>query len=362
MLETYPIVYYVSSHGYGHGVRSCDIIRALHEIRPDLPICIVTCLPDSFLINRLGPGPRVFRSAAFDLGMVQKDSIRVDVPATLREIEVIYGRRDVLVDEEAAFLRAHRVRAVVADIPAMPLEAAARVGCHRIAVGNFGWNWIYSAFVREDRRWEPIVQAIEQGYRQAEILLRLPFSEGMSIFPNVEDIGVVASPGRNRRSEIAALTSAKEDLPWVLISFTSLEWNDEALDRVQRCKGYEFFTVLPLSWRRNNIHPIDRERIPFADVLSSVDAVVSKPGFGVISDCVVNGKPLIYADREDFLEYEVLLDAIRKYLRHVHIPAQHLYHGDLDEALKGLSRTAQPPQVPRFGGAAMAARRILDFL
>jgi len=362
MPENYPIAYYISSHGYGHGVRSCDIIRALHEIRPDLRICIVTCLPDTFLRNRLGPGPYSFRSASFDVGMVQSDSIRVDVPATLLQIEAIYGHRKELVTGEEAFLRMHGVRAILVDIPAIPLEAAARAGCRRIAVGNFGWNWIYSAFVGGERRWEPIIQAIEEGYRRSEILLRLPFSEAMSVFPNVEQIGVVASPGRIRRSEIAALTGAREDLPWVLISFTSLQWNDEALDRVEQCSGYEFFTVLPLSWRRAKIHPIDRERVPFTDVIASVDAVVSKPGFGVISECVVNRKPLVYADREDFLEYGVLLEAIRKYLRHVHIPAECLYRGDLAEALKRLESATQPTQSPPLGGARQAARRILEFM
>ena len=37
-----PLIYYVSTHGYGHGVRSADIIRALNRLRPELPIVVVS--------------------------------------------------------------------------------------------------------------------------------------------------------------------------------------------------------------------------------------------------------------------------------------------------------------------------------
>ncbi len=362
MAEAKSIAYYISAHGYGHGVRSCDVIRALNEMRPDLRIYAVTTMPESFLRNRLHSGSNTFRRAAFDLGMVQSDSIRVDVPATLREILKIYDRRCELIEQEVAFLERHDIAAIVVDIPSIPLEAAARAGRPRLAVGNFGWNWIYSEFVPLDRRWKEIVGAIEEGYRQADLLLRLPFSESMEVFPRIENLPVLASPGRNRRSEIAKMTGARERNPWILVSFTSLAWDDYALSSVEHCKEYEFFTVLPLAWERSNIFPIDRERVPFSDVMASVDAVLSKPGYGVISECIVNGKPLVYADRENFLEYHVLEDAIKRYLRNVHIPSELLYRGDLSGALNALKQAPDPSERPEVGGATVAARRILDFL
>jgi hypothetical protein len=50
----------------------------------------------------------------------------------------------------------------------------------------------------------------------------------------------------------------------------------------------------------------------------------------------VNLKPLIYADRGDFLEYAILEDAIRKYMKHLHIPAAQLYAGELRLSPKAL--------------------------
>ena len=80
----------------------------------------------------------------------------------------------------------------------------------------------------------------------------------------------------------------------------------------------------------------------FADILASMDAVISKPGFGILSDCIANRKPLIYADRSDFREYPILVDAIRKYIKHVHIPAAELYRGNLEESLACIWESPEP--------------------
>ncbi len=358
----HAVAYYVTAHGYGHGVRSCDIIRALNDLYPNVLVVIVSDLPDAFFRNRLGRGPFVVRRGAFDTGMVQLDSIRVDVGESLKKALDLQERRDDLVRQEIGFLRAEGIGLVVADIPGIPLVSAARLGLPCVAVGNFSWDWIYSDFLAGDGRWEPVVRAFEEQYGMADLLLRLPFSPEMKAFPHIEDVPVVASPGRCRRREIAALTAANPGRRWVLLSFTTLEWNDEALDNVERLDRYEFFTVLPLEWRRHNIHSIDREVIRFGDIVASMDCVVTKPGFGILSDCLVNGKPVIYADRSDFREYGILEAAIRRYFRHRHIPVRKLYRGELGEAIEDLWHQPDPPAKAEAGGAPVAARRIRGFL
>jgi hypothetical protein len=354
------LAYYISAHGYGHGVRSADIIRAFADRCPDVPIVVVSDLPQAFLLNRLAGARVIYRPGSFDLGMVQVDSIQVDVDATLARVSALCGRWDALVGEEARFLEANQVGLVVADIPAIPLAAAASAGLPRLAVGNFGWDWIYEAYRARNPSWAPVIAAFERGYSCADLLLRLPFHEEMTAFPKIQDIPLVGGPGRERREEMAALTGSDSQKTWVLLSFTTLAWDNEALAAVEKTAGCEFFTVLPLAWDVRNIHAVDRERMPFRDILASVDAVISKPGYGILADCIVNRKPLIFAERSDFSEYAILEDGIRRYLRNVHIPAAMLYSGNL---LSGLDRLREAPE-PRFsmpcGGEVVAARRIAE--
>ena len=356
------VAYYISAHGYGHGVRSCDVIRALNELRPDVSVVMVTDLPAAFLKNRLPSPLNVIRPGAFDVGLVQLDSIRVDLDATLQRAEALYARREELIRGEMAFLGERGISMVVADIPAIPLEAASRFGVPGMAIGNFAWDWVYEDFVERDRRWGPIVQHMREGYGTADLLLRLPFCEPMSAFRRVEDIPLLASPGRNRRDDLVRLTGCSAAKKWVLLSFTTLEMSDAALANIEQLSDFEFFTVRPLEWRRRNIHAVDRDTIPFSDVLASVDVVVSKPGFGLISECVVNGKPLIYADRADFREYPVLVRAVRRYLKSVFLPAEQLYRGELGPVLEALDRRPAPQDTIPAGGAVIAAQRIARFL
>jgi hypothetical protein len=353
-----PLVYYITAHGYGHGVRACDVLRAFGRLYPAQPTVIVSDLPLAFLRNRLGPMADSVRPGSFDIGMVQLDSIRVDLEASLKRLLELYARRRELVLQESEFLRECGAAGVVVDIPALPLEAANALGLPSVAVANFGWNWIYREFSEQDPRWLEPVEAIEAGYAKADLLLRLPFGEAMQVFRLVQDVPLLASPGRNRRQEISALTGARIDRPWTLLSFTSLSWSDSALERVEALHDREFFTVLPLEWRRSNIHPIDREDVPFWDVLASVDCVVSKPGFGIVSDCAVNSKPLVYAERQNFREFGLLEQGIRRYLRHVHIPADELYGGNLGPWLEQAANAPEPREKLPSGGDLIAARWI----
>jgi hypothetical protein len=355
------IAYYISAHGYGHGVRSCDVIRAVNHLYPGLTFHIVSALPAPFWANRLDLTNNLLHSRSFDVGMVQIDSVRVDVDASLTRVEDLLSQRSTRVAEESAFLKEKRISLVIADIPAVPIEAAALQGIPRMAIANFGWDWIYSEFIARNQRWEPVVEMFREQYAKTDLLLRLPFHESMSAFPKIEDLPLVASPGVSRRSEISRLAGCDSQKKWVLLSFTTLDWNDEALDRVENIDECEFFTVRPLAWERKNLYPLSRDQVSFPDVVASVDAVISKPGFGILSDCIVNRKPLIYADRSDFLEYPILETAIQKHLKHIHIPAGQLYDGNLRESLERLWDRPAPADSCAMGGAEIAARRIAQF-
>ncbi len=72
------IAYYVSAHGYGHGVRSCDVIKAINRLYSRISITVVSNLPVSFFENRLESGTNLYCGGSFDVGMVQLDSIRAE--------------------------------------------------------------------------------------------------------------------------------------------------------------------------------------------------------------------------------------------------------------------------------------------
>jgi L-arabinokinase len=252
---------------------------------------------------------------------VQKDSVRSDLFQTLEKLEALYAREEELIAQEQRFLEKNGVERVVADIPAIPLAAAQRAGIHNIAIGNFSWDWIYEAYVPDNPRWAFFVEKFRAVYEKTGLLLRLPFAPPMEQFPRRKDIPLLAAPGVARRGEIRNLKfetgnrlrpPPQADKTWVLLSFTSLDLNFQALENIRAHTDYEFFCVQPLEFPGSCIHAIDRRQICFADILASCDVIISKPGFGLVSECIVNRKPLIYSDRGDFAEYPYLVEGIEK--------------------------------------------------
>jgi len=206
-----------------------------------------------------------------------------------------------------------------------------------------------------------VVEQFAAAYAAADLLLRLPFAPDMEVFPRRVDVGLLAAPGRARREELAAWSGARPDAVWALPAFTSLALASGALDRIAaESPDHEFFTLAPLDWRRRNIHTLDPARIAFSDLLASVDVVLSKPGYGLVSDCVANRKPLIHAVRENFAESEILVRDIRRYLRQTAISADDLYAGRWRSALDAIARAPSPPERLPGDGARQAADRILS--
>jgi L-arabinokinase len=352
------IAYYITAHGYGHGARASDILNALHTAAPETPIIVKTDLPEAFMHSRI-PASIELRSGAFDVGLIQKDSIRVDLDASLAALEQLYARETELIQQEIEFLRAENVGVVVADVPAIPLAAAQQLGLPNIATSNFGWDWIYADFIAENPRWVFFVEKFRTVYQQTDLLLRQPFSEPMEAFPRKIDLSLLAKPGINRRALVAEVSGADLEKKWVLLSFTSLLLEPSALEALAALSDYEFFAVEPLEWPGSTVHTIARSTVCFADVMASVDVVVTKPGFGIVSESIANGKPIIYSDRAHFREYPVLVDCIQRYCRQAFVSNQELYAGHLGRALKAIESAPPPREQIEPGGAELAAQQIL---
>src|SRR5262245_9530556 len=110
------LVFYISGHGLGHAARDIEVINTLLRTRPDMHIVVRTSAPrpffDTFVRGRIDLQP-----AIVDTGVVQIDSIRLDIADTVRRAEEFYDGFPERVAAEAALLRTIGASVVVADIP-----------------------------------------------------------------------------------------------------------------------------------------------------------------------------------------------------------------------------------------------------
>ena len=92
------------------------------------------------------------------------------------------------------------------------------------------------------------------------------------------------------------------------------------------------------------------------------DAIITKPGYGIVADVLAHQSPVLYTDRGEFPEYPRLVEALRDYATAEFIPQEELLAGDLTSHLERLlSKTPNWPDV-ELNGAAIAAEKIITLL
>jgi hypothetical protein len=364
-----PVVYYVSGHGFGHASRSIEVVNALLAARADLPVCIRTSAP-RWLFDLTVRGPFTYEPLDTDPGVVQHDSLSLDAAETVRRATAYARDLPALAAAEAARLRQLEPGFVVADIPPLGLEAARLAGVPAVAIGNFTWDWIFRAYPGGGHA----AEVLGEIYRRAGRALRLPLSGGFETFPEVTDLPFIA----RRATAAPADTRARLGLPpgrLALVSFGGYGVSGIDLAALSRTTGWTLLVSASVPFGpdqaplaqvavRGALHPLDEPAmyamgLRYEDVVAAVDVVVTKPGYGIISECLANDTALLYTDRGHFIEYDVLVREMPRYVRCAYLPQGDLLRGDWQRALDDLIALPPAPERPPVDGAAVAAGWVL---
>jgi hypothetical protein len=347
------LVAYVSGHGFGHATRTAEVLRAVRNLAPDLPLTVVSAAPE-WLFRAAVPGPLSFRSATLDVGVVQSDALTMDEAATAarwRQWSDAYPRR---LDEEAGWLRRAGARVVLGDVPPLAFDAAAEAGVPSVALANFSWDWIYRHL---GRAWPDLRRAAAhsaRAYARCGLLLELPFGGHLGAFPRREAVPFVARRSRVPGEETRRRLGLAADRPAVLLSFGGLGLGRFDAAALSDLEGYAVLGPQGLSPEVLAGHGLRYE-----DVVAAADVVVSKPGYGIVTDAIAGRTRLVYTDRGDFPEYAVLVEQMPRYLPVAYVSNQDLRAGRLRAALAEVAAAPFPP-APDLGGAEAAARRLLS--
>jgi hypothetical protein len=102
--------------------------------------------------------------------------------------------------------------------------------------------------------------------------------------------------------------------------------------------------------------------VRYEDLVAASDAVMTKPGYGIVSDCIANGTPIVYTSRGRFAEYPCLVAGIEAHLPNAFISNDDLRAGRWLPALERvLAQQRRQPDVDT-SGASVAAGLLLSLL
>ncbi len=344
---------YVTGHGFGHLTRLCEVLTEVRALAPRLPITLTGLVPEALARRALGE-PLVLRPVACDAGLRQLDALRIDEPGSAEAACAFDAGWEARVAEEVAFLRRSGARGVLADVPALPFAAAARAGLPALGLGNFSWDWIYRHLAaRQPALLGPAARA-RAAYQQATLLLELPFAGDLSAFPVRVPVGLVARrPGVGQGEARRRL--GLDGRPAVLVSFGGVGLPALRREALAEDQGLAWLLPEDLAAERLSALGLD-----YPDVVGAADVVVTKPGYGIVSDCVGAGTRMVYTERGDFPEYPVMVAELPRWLAAVHASNGEVLAGRLAGPVRRALALPQPTPPGPLDGAARAAALVLQ--
>lgn len=365
------IVFYVSGHGFGHASRVIEVINAIGPMAPHARLIVRTSVA-RWLCDATLRTPADLHHVVTDTGIVQRDSLRLDAEATAREAAEFYRTFVDRASSEAAFLRECGATLVVGDLPPLAFEAAHRAGVPSVALGNFTWDWIYAAYPAFADLAPAVVSVIRQAYGHAALALRLPMWGGFDGWRSpIVDLPFVARHSHRESGEVRTLLGVESERRLVLASFGGLGIAGLDLAPLARLDGYAVLTTgraaefpggIPDGVLVIDDQDVYRRGLRYEDIVRAADIVVSKPGYGIIAECIANDTALLYTSRGHFVEYDVLVAAMPRFLRCRHIDHGDLFAGRWAPHLDALFASPDPSETPRTDGAQIAAGHIVSCL
>lgn len=348
------ICYFITSHGLGHCVRSLTIINRLP---PEIPVTICTDASQTFLEQEL-KRPAQIRSCSFDCGTIQPDGFTVDAQTTAQTYAQIHRRNQTILAEEVAFARSNGVRVIATDVASFPLRIANELQIPGVVIGNFTWACIYEEHLAAMNGYGWLLQEMKREYGLASHCLKMAFSTPMESAPNHESVGLVCRRGKNARSDLAEIYPLDPAKRWVLLYVGQwpTEFNWQAL---QAIAGTQFLVLGNTAPEDAPVVRIDPKRVAGQDVAASCDAVVAKPGYGIASDCVAAGTPLLYTHREGFAEFPALDAGLQQWGKAIRLLPEVFFSGQLAEPLEEAYRLEEAAPFD-LDGAHRVGQRLVE--
>jgi hypothetical protein len=336
----------ISSHGLGHLAITAPVLNALAKISPDLRLTVRSGIPPAKLRQRIHVAFELIEASS-DFGYVMIDATRIDLAASALAYRQAHQNWPLRVAEECRFLSRLQPDLVLTNVSYLPLAGAAQASIPAFSLCSLNWADLFAHFLG-DQIWAAKIHAeMLAAYRSAHGFLRVTPGMAMPDLGNVKNVGPIAAIGQQHdlglgenQAVLVAMGGIAHRLP---------------VENWPRLPGIRW--LVPEDWRCQHPDAISIESfgLSFTDLLCSVAAVITKPGYGTFTEAACNGAPLIYQRRADWPEQDCLIEWLAANGTSLEVDAEILQTGQLATTLTKLSQQTST-KYPLASGIEQAAR------
>lgn len=354
--ETPRIVFFVSSHGFGHAARACAVMQSLREQQPDVQLRVYTQTPEWFFRDSVGKTD--YRTLRTDIGLVQLSPLQEDVTATIEELSAfmpfrpseVYGLAAAIADQDL----------VVCDIAPLGLRVAATAGVPSVLLENFTWDWVYRAYVDLHPRLAPFIDDLEAINRMAG--LRIQAEPVCHRVPGAVSVGPIARSPRENRAAVRGRLGVDSGVPLVLVSMGGVPAEYPFLPSLRHREDCVLLIPGAATERRREGAVLmlpARSEFHHPDLVNACDALVCKAGYSTLAEAYQSGVPLAWFPRERFPESPVLGAFIERNMAEIRLNASDWETGRWIDRLPELLALERRPS-REVTGSSEVARLLLQ--
>ncbi|MBM7618574.1 uncharacterized protein (TIGR00661 family) [Bacillus tianshenii] len=303
------IAFYISDYGYGHASRSIAIIREL--LKREDQICIIVChsfaltfMKASLLEDRVR-----FREIETDVGYVlQKCTIYPDYEAVSKKMDNFINDFPGRSLKESEFLKNEKVDLLITDISPLPLYAASLLGIPTIGISNFTWYTAYHGLVpAKQLKW------LRKQYQLVDYFFHLGASRELN-WGRKQNIAFLFFA---REIDTMEVQRIRKSIPvGKQVVFIGLGMKvDNLVEKdfpIWDSPNCHFIVSSNMKIKKTNVTVVPRNYIESQNYLAATDLIISKPGWGTISEALLAKKPLILLDRKDMQEDQVTITFLKE--------------------------------------------------
>lgn len=302
------IAYYISDYGYGHATRSTAIIRELLKQNEIVQVIICHSFALGFLQQSFKHEPRVtFREVATDVGYVlQENSLEPDAKRLNNTVSSYVSEFSTKLNQEMCFMKEKNVSFVISDISPLGISSAAALNIPSLGLSNFTWYTAYEGLIEEH-----LLSFLHEQYKQ----MTYDFSLACSNDPHwgikenqrfgfysrkiddyeVQRIRKKIDPEGNSHIIYFGL-GMKVDIGTL---------SELAIWQSPNCK---FIVSSNVNVNHPNVYHIPTNSVETQYYVASADLVLTKAGWGTVSEAVCAGVPLLITNRSSMKEDRHTID------------------------------------------------------
>lgn len=305
------IAYYISDYGFGHATRSVALIRELLSKSEEIKVIICHSFAMTFLKESLKDDRVTFREVHTDVGYYLKEnSLMLDPDRLEDEYSIFVSDWGEKQERERCFLEENGVDLVVSDISPLPFQAAYELGIPAVGVSNFCWYTAYQGLVHNRE-----LALFYQAYQCMSSFYTLAGSKEIEWSADQREFGFFA-----RNVDHAEIKRILQEINphRKKVIFVGLGMKVEA----------NFLNELPL-WnspdcvfivssnvsvtKRDNIFHIPSNYLETQNYIAASDLVITKAGWGTVSEAVLSQTPLLIIERDLMTEDQNTIDYLRNH-------------------------------------------------